>query len=64
MDQGPFEDGYIAGWRSVKGAAPPIVPRSPMLGGTDAYMVGFSRGRRDADAHECVGPDTGTQLHP
>jgi hypothetical protein len=46
MDQ--FQKGYIAGWRAVTGETPINVPPSPTPNDTDAYMVGFSRGKRDA----------------
>jgi hypothetical protein len=50
MDQGPFQEGYAAGWRSVAGGSPIKIPPSPMRNDADAFMVGFSRGKRDADA--------------
>ena len=50
IDQAPFEQGYIAGWQSVRGADdhPILVPQSPVFVGHAMYMVGFSRGARDA----------------
>jgi hypothetical protein len=39
-----------AGWRSVAGGSPINIPPSPMRNDADAFMVGFSRGKRDADA--------------
>jgi hypothetical protein len=51
MDVGSFPEAYIAGWRSVTGEEPVLVPESPVLvayAGTVAYMIGFSRGVRDA----------------
>jgi hypothetical protein len=51
MDVGSFSEAYIAGWRSVTGEEPVLVPESPVLvahAGTVAYMIGFSRGVRDA----------------
>jgi hypothetical protein len=50
MDQGTFQEGYAAGWRSVAGGSPINIPPSPMRNDADAFMVGFSRGKRDADA--------------
>jgi hypothetical protein len=48
--QAPFQQGYIAGWQSVRGADdhPILVPQSPVFVGQAMYMVGFSRGARDA----------------
>jgi hypothetical protein len=50
IDQAPFQQGYIAGWQSVRGADdhPILVPQSPVFVGQAMYMVGFSRGARDA----------------
>jgi hypothetical protein len=50
VDQAPFQQGYIAGWQSVRGADdhPIMVPQSPVFIGEAMYMVGFSRGARDA----------------
>jgi hypothetical protein len=50
MEQGTFEKGYIAGWRSVRGAEdlPLNVPPSPMRIPAGSYMLGFSRALRDA----------------
>jgi hypothetical protein len=56
MDQGAFQEGYAAGWRSVTGRFPIIIPPSPMRNDTDAFMVGFSRGKRDADAMATESP--------
>jgi hypothetical protein len=48
-----FRDGYIAGWRSVKGSAEnPDVPACPVLSGMSMYLIGFSRGVRDAKVVE------------
>jgi hypothetical protein len=51
-DVGSFSQGYVAGWRSVTGDVPVLVPESPVLVGAHVgavtYMVGFSRGARDA----------------
>jgi hypothetical protein len=46
----PFEQGYIAGWQSVRGAddEPVLIPRSPVFVGPTMYTVGYSRGARDA----------------
>ena len=44
-----FRDGYIAGWRSVRGPdESPDVPACPALGGLPMYLVGLSQGIRDA----------------
>jgi hypothetical protein len=50
LDQEPFQQGYIAGWQSVRGADnhPLLIPLSPVFVGQAMYMVGFSRGARDA----------------
>jgi hypothetical protein len=47
-----FEEGYVAGWQSVRGPkdVPLNVPLSPVVVVPGAYMVGFSRGLRDATA--------------
>ena len=46
----PFGRGYLAGWQSVRGAddEPLLIPPSPVLVGPAMYMVGYSRGARDA----------------
>ena len=46
-----FEQGYLAGWQSVRGAddEPVLIPPSPVFIGPAMYMVGFSRGARDAN---------------
>jgi hypothetical protein len=43
-----LRDGYLAGWRSVREDQPVLIPLCPVLVGTAMYMVGFSRGARDA----------------
>jgi hypothetical protein len=50
LDCEPFRNGYIAGWQSVRGAMdqPVLIPPCPVLVGTAMYLVGFSRGARDA----------------
>jgi hypothetical protein len=50
VDCKPFRDGYLAGWRSVREDQPVLIPLCPVLVGTAMYMVGFSRGARDAGA--------------
>jgi hypothetical protein len=52
VDHRPFEQGYVAGWQSVRGAddQPPLIPPSPVFVGSAMYMVGYSRGARDAGA--------------
>jgi hypothetical protein len=58
MDRGTFQEGYAAGWRSVRGDAPVNIPPSPVRNDADAHMVGFSRGQRDAN--EMASPITTT----
>jgi hypothetical protein len=50
VDHRPFQQGYIAGWQSVRGADdhPPLIPLSPVFVEPAMYMVGYSRGARDA----------------
>jgi hypothetical protein len=50
IDQQPFQQGYVAGWQSVRGAddQPALIPPSPALIGSAMYIVGFYRGARDA----------------
>jgi hypothetical protein len=52
MDVGSFSDGYGAGWRSVVGEVPVLLPESPVLVGAHVgavtYMVGSWRAGRDA----------------
>jgi hypothetical protein len=50
VDQALFQRGYIAGWQSVRGGDdhPALVPQSTVFVGQVIYMVGFSRGARDA----------------
>jgi hypothetical protein len=50
VDHRPFQHGYIAGWQSVRGADdyPPLIPPSPVFVEPAMYMVGYSRGARDA----------------
>jgi hypothetical protein len=50
VDQEPFQQGYTAGWQSVRGTDddPVLIPPSPVFIGQAMYMVGFSRGVRDA----------------
>jgi hypothetical protein len=56
VDHEPFQQGYVAGWRSVRGADdhPVLIPPSPVFVGPAMYMVGFSRGARDAGAMTTV----------
>jgi hypothetical protein len=46
----PFNQGYLAGWQSVRGAddQPVLDPPCQVLVGPAMYVVGFSRGARDA----------------
>jgi hypothetical protein len=47
--QEAFREGYIAGWRSARVADEnPDVPSCPAAVGMSMYLVGFSRGVRDA----------------
>ena len=50
MELYTFEAGYVAGWRSVRGSEddPPFVPPPPSPIVAGAYIIGFSRGVRDA----------------
>jgi hypothetical protein len=50
VDHRPFEQGYVAGWQSVRGAddQPVLIPPSPVFVAPAMYMVGYSRGARDA----------------
>jgi hypothetical protein len=50
MEQGTFERGYIAGWRSLRGPenVPPNLPPSPMRVPASSYVVGSSRALSDA----------------
>ena len=49
-DHEPFHQGYLAGWQSVRGAddEPLLIPPCPVFVGPAMYMVGYSRGARDA----------------
>jgi hypothetical protein len=52
--QEAFREGYIAGWRSAKGADEnPDVPSCPAAAGMSMCLVGFSRG---VDLHPDHGP--------
>jgi hypothetical protein len=48
LDHDAFRDGYIAGWRSVRDEDPALIPPCPAFAGAVMYLVGFSRGVRDA----------------
>jgi hypothetical protein len=50
VDHQPFQQGYVAGWQSVRGPdeQPLLIPPSPVFVGQAMYMVGYSRGSRDA----------------
>ena len=52
VDHEPFNQGYLEGWQSVRGADdhPVLIPPCPVLVGPAMHMVGFSRGARDARA--------------
>jgi hypothetical protein len=42
-----FRDGFLAGWKSVKGkgaAIPPIPPTPPLPPGKTAYDLGYAKG--------------------
>jgi hypothetical protein len=47
----PFSQGYIDGWRSVRGDEEPrAIPPAPAVAGKSMYLVGFHRGVADAKA--------------
>jgi hypothetical protein len=48
VDSRSFRYGYLAGWQSVREDQPVLIPLCPVFVGTAMYMVGFSRGARDA----------------
>jgi hypothetical protein len=50
VDHEPFDQGYLEGWQAVRGVddQPVLIPPCPVLVGPAIYMVGFSRGTRDA----------------
>jgi hypothetical protein len=51
MDDDPFSQGYLDGWRSVRGEKEqPAIPRVPAGTGKSMYLIGFHRGVRDAKA--------------
>ena len=52
VDHEPFNHGYLEGWQSVRGADDQsvLIPLCPVVVGPAIYMVGFSRGTRDARA--------------
>jgi hypothetical protein len=50
VDHEAFRNGYIAGWRSVRGEDPVLIPPSPVFVRSAMYMLGFSRGAKDAAA--------------
>ncbi len=50
-----FKEGYLAGWRLVRGAAEtPDVPELSADIGRAAYLAGLARGLRDAKALSLV----------
>jgi hypothetical protein len=57
MDQEAYGDGYIAGWRSVRGpdSHPVVIPGCPAPIETAMYTIGFSAGVRDALASRAIG---------
>ena len=65
VNQEPFRRGYIAGWHSVRGAddQPIFVPPSPVFVEQTMYMVGFSRGARDAGHQKIEGRRRCTMVH-
>jgi hypothetical protein len=48
VDHDTFREGYTAGWRSIRGDEPILVPACPVIEGVSMYLIGFSRGVRDA----------------
>src|SRR4051812_31458884 len=52
--QANFKAGYLKGWQSVRGPAdaPVNIPESPVVVPSVAFMVGISRGVRDAEPGE------------
>jgi hypothetical protein len=55
MDDDPFSQGYLDGWRSVRSdKEQPAVPPAPAATGKSMYLVGFHRGVRDANAASTV----------
>jgi hypothetical protein len=50
VDHRPFQQGYVAGWQSVRGAddQPVLIPPSPVFVGPAMYIAGYSRCARDA----------------
>jgi hypothetical protein len=51
MGHNSFGEGYIDGWRSVRGDnQQPVIPPPPTATGKSMYLVGFHRGVRDARA--------------
>jgi hypothetical protein len=70
-----FDEGYLAGWRSLRDPAdvPVNIPASPVTVPTTAFMVGMARGIRDAagmgglryPAERCAGiPGWGRSVVP
>ena len=61
-DHEPFDQGYLAGWQSVRGAddEPLLIPPCPVFVGPAMYMVGFSVARRgSAMLHDGYGGPVG-----
>jgi hypothetical protein len=56
MGHKSFSEGYLDGWRSVRGdKEQPAVPPAPAATGKSMmYLVGFHRGVRDAKAVSCA----------
>lgn len=52
MDASEFEDGYLGGWASVAGNAPPppspTCPPADQRGGNSPFALGYEYGRSDA----------------
>ena len=52
MDGSEFEDGYLAGWASVAGNAPPppspTCPPADQREGRSLFALGYEHGRSDA----------------
>lgn len=52
MDGSEFEDGYLSGWASMAGNAPPpaspACPPEDQRGGKTPFALGYEHGRNDA----------------
>jgi hypothetical protein len=57
VDHEAYRDGYVAGWKSVRGpdSDPSVIPACPAPVETAMYAIGFSGGVRDAMASRTLG---------